>query len=152
MASAIDPTKPVDGVPASKADLRANLQAAKSEIEGLQTGKADVGHQHGLVDIIDAGALASRDTVAAVEIDDDAVTNAKLANMAAATFKGRAAGAGTGDPIDGLGSIDEIEGKSSASSLGLPGMASVLQSSAEVAAICQIPGGCRTRSVSRASS
>lgn len=36
-----------------------------------------------------AGALA-----------DDSVTNAKLANMAQATIKGRASGAGTGDPTD----------------------------------------------------
>jgi hypothetical protein len=36
MSSAIDPTKPADGVAASKADLRANLTAAKSEIETLQ--------------------------------------------------------------------------------------------------------------------
>ena len=36
MASAIDPTKPVDGVAANKADLRANLLAAKTEIEALQ--------------------------------------------------------------------------------------------------------------------
>jgi hypothetical protein len=36
MSSAIDPTKPVDGIAASKADLRANLAAAKSEIETLQ--------------------------------------------------------------------------------------------------------------------
>lgn len=34
------------------------------------------------------------------EISDDAVTNAKLANMAQATIKGRAVGAGTGDPTD----------------------------------------------------
>lgn len=37
MASNIDPTKPVDGVPAEKADLRANLTAAKAEIEALQS-------------------------------------------------------------------------------------------------------------------
>jgi hypothetical protein len=36
MASAIDPTKPADGTPAVKSDLRANLQAAKTEIEALQ--------------------------------------------------------------------------------------------------------------------
>jgi len=36
MVSAIDPTKPLDGVPAVKSDLRDNLQAAKTEIEALQ--------------------------------------------------------------------------------------------------------------------
>jgi hypothetical protein len=36
MTSAIDATKPADAVPASKADLRANLAAAKAEIEALQ--------------------------------------------------------------------------------------------------------------------
>jgi len=36
----------------------------------------------------------------ATTIANDAVTNAKLANMAQATIKGRAAGAGTGDPTD----------------------------------------------------
>ena len=36
MPSNIDPTRPAQDVPASKADLRANLQAAKDEIEALQ--------------------------------------------------------------------------------------------------------------------
>lgn len=36
MSSAIDATKPVDNAKASKADLRANLLAAKTEIEDLQ--------------------------------------------------------------------------------------------------------------------
>jgi hypothetical protein len=35
MASSIDATKPVDNVPASKADLRQNLSTAKTEIEEL---------------------------------------------------------------------------------------------------------------------
>jgi hypothetical protein len=35
MLSAIDPTRPLDGVPAQKSELRANLAAAKSEIEHL---------------------------------------------------------------------------------------------------------------------
>jgi polygalacturonase len=37
MASVIDPSRPADGVPAVKADLRAHLLAAKNEIEALQT-------------------------------------------------------------------------------------------------------------------
>jgi len=36
MVSSIDPTLPIDGVPAVKNDLRNNLQAAKTEIEALQ--------------------------------------------------------------------------------------------------------------------
>src|SRR4030067_801827 len=38
--------------------------------------------------------------VATTVIADNAVTNAKLADMAQSTIKGRAAGAGTGDPTD----------------------------------------------------
>jgi hypothetical protein len=36
MVSAIDPTKPVDNLPAKKADVRNNFAAAKREIEALQ--------------------------------------------------------------------------------------------------------------------
>ena len=48
MVSQIDPTKPADGVPADKSELRANLRAAKSEIEALQNGKAPLVHKHGV--------------------------------------------------------------------------------------------------------
>ena len=68
MASAIDPTKPVDGVPSVKLDLRNNLQSAKSEIEALQAGKADLGHQHVVGDITDAGSLAAKDVVEAGDL------------------------------------------------------------------------------------
>ena len=68
MPSQIDPTKPVDGAPAIKADLRANLQSAKDEIEALQTGKTDLGHQHVLADVTDSGALASKDIVQSDDI------------------------------------------------------------------------------------
>lgn len=44
--------------------------------------------------------LATLDTVGTSQIDDGAVTNAKAADMAQSTIKGRAAGAGTGDPTD----------------------------------------------------
>jgi hypothetical protein len=79
MASQIDPTKPVDGLPASKADLRTNLQSAKDEIEALQSGETDVGHQHAVADIADAGALAALDQVDTAEIADGAVTASKIA-------------------------------------------------------------------------
>ncbi|MGH2456725.1 MAG: hypothetical protein ACRDHD_10785 [Candidatus Limnocylindria bacterium] len=51
MASAIDPTRPEDGIPASKSAMRANWAAAKAEIEALQTGLPIVvlsGADHGI--------------------------------------------------------------------------------------------------------
>ena len=82
MPSQIDPTKPVDGAPAIKADLRANLQSAKAEIEALQTGKTDLGHQHVLADVTDSGALASKDVVQSDDVAAAAITTAKLAAAA----------------------------------------------------------------------
>lgn len=48
----------------------------------------------------ESGSTLGFGTVATAGLADDAVTNAKLANMTEATIKGRAAGAGTGDPTD----------------------------------------------------
>lgn len=59
MPSAIDPTKPADGVPADKGDLRANLQAAKDEIEALQAGVTSLVR---LIDVTDYGAVADGST------------------------------------------------------------------------------------------
>ena len=55
LASQINPPKPEDGVTAVKADLRANLQAAKAEIEALQAGKAALAHAHELGDLATTG-------------------------------------------------------------------------------------------------
>jgi hypothetical protein len=70
------------------------LKARVTTLEGIS---------HGQTDTVAGGAAItnSGDNVDAVlDLDDDGVTNAKLANMAQATIKGRASGAGTGDPVD----------------------------------------------------
>ncbi|MEM7044605.1 MAG: glycosyl hydrolase family 28-related protein, partial [Pseudomonadota bacterium] len=81
MVSAIDPTKPLDGVPAVKSDLRDNLQAAKTEIEALQN-KSVLG-QTGDVTIT---ALAQQSSPAssarvAVEQTDGSFRSVALANL-----------------------------------------------------------------------
>jgi hypothetical protein len=48
MVSAIDPTKPADGVPARKADIRANFAATKREIETLQEVKKQDGDPYNM--------------------------------------------------------------------------------------------------------
>lgn len=59
------------------------------------TGPAGAGFADG-----DYGDISISGSVTALTVDNDVVTNAKMANMAESTIKGRAVGAGTGDPTD----------------------------------------------------
>ena len=102
MTSAIDPSKPADGVPAVKLDLRNNLQAARDEIEALQAGKADVGHQHVLADITDAGALAGKSVVSSGDIASGAVTTAALEDGVVTSAKIAPAAVGADQLEDGI--------------------------------------------------
>lgn len=73
------------------------------DVTGLSGVLADpqtaAAHTHVMADVVDAGALATLSSVDTTHLDNDAVTNAKLANIATARFKGRVT-AGTGDPED----------------------------------------------------
>lgn len=64
----------------------------KTKLDGIATGANNYSHPNHTGDVTSTGDGAT-------VIADDVVTNAKLANMAAATIKGRTT-AGTGDPED----------------------------------------------------
>lgn len=111
LLSASDKSK-LDGVQsgATANDTDANLKnranhtgtQAQSTIVNLVGdlgNKANSSHTHVLTDITDEGALASKNTVATTDIDNNAVTNAKAAQMATKTYKGRTSG-GTGNAED----------------------------------------------------
>lgn len=62
---------------------------------------ADIAASAGSAAVLrESGSTIGWGTIATAGLADDSVTNAKLANMAARTFKGRADSAGTGDPQD----------------------------------------------------
>jgi hypothetical protein len=91
MVSAIDPTKPEDGVPASKTDLRSNLLAAKSEIEALQ--ERSVLGQTGDVTITALSEQSSPASSAKVAIEQ---TDGSFRSVALANLPVVSAGSGDG--------------------------------------------------------
>lgn len=65
----------------------------------LSDARTPLAHTHALADITDEGALASKNTIATNDIDNNAVTNTKAAQMATKTYKGRTSAA-TGNAED----------------------------------------------------
>jgi hypothetical protein len=74
--------------------------ASSGVIEQLTPGSSLVLTALTLVRAALTGDVTASQDSNATTIANDAVTNAKMANMAQSTIKGRAAGAGTGDPTD----------------------------------------------------
>jgi hypothetical protein len=63
-------------------ELEANQAGTSRKLTRAQivAGLASASHSHTLADIVDAGALAGKDTVGSADIDDGAVTAAKIAD------------------------------------------------------------------------
>src|SRR5262249_45393962 len=79
------------------ADFKAASDSVLSYIEGAAPAFAAVVHTHTLSSITDAGALASLNMVGTSQIDNDAITYAKIQNISATDkILGRAS-VGAGD-------------------------------------------------------
>jgi len=72
------------------------LSGVTSAIQTQLDAKAASSHTHTLTDVTDSGALAALDTVDTAQIDDEAVTLAKMAHIATNRVLARST-AGTGD-------------------------------------------------------
>lgn len=85
---------------------RTTLEALDYRLNNLKTRVRVVEHTAGsssstAISSLTGDVTATGPGAAAATIANDAVSNAKLANMAQATVKLREAGAGSGDPVDG---------------------------------------------------
>jgi hypothetical protein len=84
--------------PTSHASSHQNGGGDEMSVAGLSGLLADaqtpLAHTHSLADITNEGALASKNTVATADIDNDAVTYAKIQNVTDARLLGRSAGSG----------------------------------------------------------
>jgi hypothetical protein len=92
-----------DPVRMRQAIQRMGTQAANGVVPSditLADAKIIVGNASGVGAAVTASGDVTNDNAGVQTIGNDKVTNAKAANMADSTIKGRAAGAGTGDPTD----------------------------------------------------
>lgn len=88
---------PIDGTAAqAKTALAITASDISNFDEAAQDAVGGILASSGQIDFVYSDATPS----ITAGIANDAVTNARLANMAQATIKGRATGAGTGDPTD----------------------------------------------------
>lgn len=86
---------------AAGGDATADVNDLGSGLYSLDLGipRGNTGASGALSDA-DYGDIVVSGTGSVLSVDSNAVSNTKLADMAQATIKGRAAGAGTGDPTD----------------------------------------------------
>jgi hypothetical protein len=89
----------LEGIQQNFDALFENDQALQDRIEDLEETVDSLESGSGITALTGDVTASGSGSVAAT-IANDAVTNAKAANMAEARIKGRAAGAGTGDPTD----------------------------------------------------
>lgn len=90
----------------------------------LSDARTPLAHSHALADITDDGALAAKNTIATTDIDDDAVTYAKLQNVSAGDrLLGRISGAGNAEEVTctaaGRAILDDADAAAQRTTLGL---------------------------------
>jgi hypothetical protein len=95
---------------------RAILDDADAAAQRTTLGAAASSHTHTLADITDEGALASLNTVGSSQIDNDAVTYAKLQNVAGFSVVGKAS-TGSGDGADITAADETVLGRTGAGNL-----------------------------------